>query len=437
MPEVSLEELIAEQEFARLLAEECTSLRSLVAGLHASASPSWTKRQYFLLIHEANTLESFLDDHGAKYNRAFAYLRELVASIRWIALSGYSLQHLHDRLHSYRVKEWMAAPLVRSLGDSLQQALDAAGEWSIRLTTAIEEEFASLGIAAPAGAGTQVGANRAEVRRRLPRNIGQADLENEEQKIAGVAARFIEACDLFSEIGVRRFTDADELDQFFRKHCTEAKIRVFEATIHNLQSTYDTHIQNSVLESKDERLPRLRGCVSVSLHAIEAALYLTHFLERHEDEVREAGDFTSRIRALVDPALLRRIVVNDLFRLANDVLQSGLELAEALVPTYTNVQELILRLADDTTLHARPAALIVGIVNHHGTPVELEVAGKRCNASSILELLVAVGSNPDQREFTFHGDEKPLADIKLLFESRLGEDGLESLPSALEYLRTR
>jgi hypothetical protein len=35
----------------------------------------------------------------------------------------------------------------------------------------------------------------------------------------------------------------------------------------------------------------------------------------------------------------------------------------------------------------------------------------------------------------FTGDERPLADIQLLFEAGLGEEGLESLPNELEYLR--
>jgi len=86
-------------------------------------------------------------------------------------------------------------------------------------------------------------------------------------------------------------------------------------------------------------------------------------------------------------------------------------------------------------LHARPAALIVGIVSRYGTPVELEVKGQNCNAGSILELLVTVGSHPDEKEFTFRGDATPLRDIALLFQYGLGEEGVDALPDELSYLR--
>ena len=59
----------------------------------------------------------------------------------------------------------------------------------------------------------------------------------------------------------------------------------------------------------------------------------------------------------------------------------------------------------------------------------------RCNAGSILELLVTVGSHPDARQFRFRGDENPLKDIALLFAHALGERGLEQLPECLQYLR--
>ena len=49
--------------------------------------------------------------------------------------------------------------------------------------------------------------------------------------------------------------------------------------------------------------------------------------------------------------------------------------------------------------------------------------------------MVAIGSHPDAREFTFRGDENPLRDIGLLFECGLGEDGSASLAEELSYLR--
>jgi phosphotransferase system HPr (HPr) family protein len=122
---------------------------------------------------------------------------------------------------------------------------------------------------------------------------------------------------------------------------------------------------------------------------------------------------------------------------ADGFMQSGARLAEALLPEYTKQLELTLELPAHVDLHARPAALIVGIVNHYSTPVEMEVGGKRCNAGSILELLVAVGSQPHQKSFVFRGDERPVRDIERLFQEELGENGLEHLSPQLDYLRNQ
>jgi len=66
--------------------------------------------------------------------------------------------------------------------------------------------------------------------------------------------------------------------------------------------------------------------------------------------------------------------------------------------------------------------------------VEMEVAGKSCNAASILEVLINAGSNPDESRYVFRGDARPLLAIKLLFEASLGENGLQELPAPLSYL---
>jgi hypothetical protein len=76
-------------------------------------------------------------------------------------------------------------------------------------------------------------------------------------------------------------------------------------------------------------------------------------------------------------------------------------------------------------------------VNYHGTPVQMELEGHTCNAGSILELMIAVGSHPGAKRFLFRGDVNPLRDIRTLFEAGLGEHGLSSLPEGLAYLRQR
>lgn len=272
-------------------------------------------------------------------------------------------------------------------------------------------------------------------RRKLARNMGQDELESDEQKTAEIASKFVEAAVMFEAVGVRRIQNENERESWLQRHCSEERARSLEATVHNLQSAYDTWVKSTAIESADPRLKMLRGHASAALHLLEAVTQLTHFVERHERTMRDDA-IARRISRLVSKAEVRDITLNHLLVHAGVYLRRGRSVAEDLLPSYTNVQEIDVGLRDDVVLHARPAALIVGIVQRYGTPVELEVDGQRCNAGSILEMMVTVGSAPEARRFRFRGDERPLRDIALLFQNALGEDGLDRLPPELGYLRS-
>jgi len=430
--EASLEELVEQRRFAGILqthGEVFFRLSNTLSGCEA-----WNKKHYFQLINESDALESFLDDFGARYNRTYAFFTELIASLRGFAQTGYSITHLDGRLASYGSRSWPAEVYEGTLA-SLQRTKTFIRTAVERMLTEVRTEANQLGVEITPEAFPEANFLPVTARRRLPRNVGQAELVDEEQRIAEVASSYLATCDELGEVHVRQIDDVDERRTFLAQSCDEARARNIESRVHNLQSTYDTHIQNTVLEAKDERLRRLRGHASAALHLLEAVTRLTHFVERHEDELR-SEEAQRRIGSVVGAAEVQGIVLNDLLYWANGILQSGWELAEDLLPSYTNVQDVTVALPEGVTFHARPASLIVGIVNRYGTPVELELGGKRCNAGSILELLVTAGSNTSARSYTFRGDERPLKDIGLLFEHRLGEDGIDLLPPELSYLRS-
>ena len=430
--ETSLEEVITEKAFAEILGKHSAMFYRLATTLIERRETAWNRGHFYQLISEADTLEALLDDYGARYNRTYSYLRELVASLRSLALAGFSLAHLERRVESYgallsvRESDLAIASIVqsRSFVQSMLRALLAAAC----------AEGTACGIEIACDGYPESHSDTSSQRQRLPRNMGEEDLEDDEQKVAEVASRFLQACAMLEELSIRRITEPGEREAYLRRVCTEEQARVYEATVHNLQSAYDTYVKNTVIEADDSRLPRLRGHASAALHLLEAVTHLTHFVERHESGLRDEA-IERRIGAVVDREEVRDVTLNHLLYWASVFMRRGRSLAEDLLPSYTNVLELEVELPDDVHLHARPAALIVGIVNRHGTPVEFEVEGQSCNAASILELMVAVGSHPNSRRFRFRGDENPLRDIRLLFEHGLGESGIERLPAQLAYLR--
>lgn len=434
MADTSLEEILSEDAFARVLEERVAPFVGLAEGLGGQAEGEWTRAQLFRLVSEADALEALLDEHGARYNRRYAFLRELLASVRCFGQAGFSLVHLGRRMKSYGAllserEEGQCIEAVRTT----RLFVERTGRVLVQATL---DEMRALGVRVSGHPRVEIAEDALGTRRMLPRNLGQEELPDDESKAAEIASKYLQACSKLDEIGVHRILEEAERDEWLKRNCSEEKARVFEAAIHNLQSVYDTHVKNSPAESSDPRLPRLRGHISIVLHLLEGVTHLAHFVERHESGLRHET-LEQRMAQLVKRSEVREHTLNHLLYWASTVLRRGRALAEDLLPAYTNLDTVVLELPKDVMIHARPAALIVGIVQRYGMPVELEIDGVRCNAASILEVLLTVGSHPNARRFSFHGDAKPLADIQLLFHHTLGEDGIDSLPESLSYLRRR
>lgn len=429
------EDFISERDFSELLGVRAKWFLQLAATLVRNSEEIWGRRHYFQLITEADTTEAFLDDHGARTNRTFSYLTEVVASVRGFAVTGLRVAHLSHRVEGYHANSVMSPSEMRDVRSSISGCRQFIQEMCLRLLEAALAEAGAHGVAIPSEGYPSDRYDSDPVLRQLPRNVGQEALEDEEQRIAEVASKFVEGAEVFTRWNVHRVEDPVARDRFLSLHCNEQEARSVEAAVHNLQSAYDTYIKNTVLEGKDERLSKLRGHASAALHFLEAVTTLTHFVERHEGLRGEAT--SSRLGMLVERSAVQDQILNHLLYWASRFMMLGLPLAEDLLPSYTDVQTIDLTVEDGVTLHARPASLIVGIVHRYGTPVEMEVAGENCNAGSMLEMMVAIGSNPQEKKFTFRGDIHPLQDIRRLFDAGLGEQGLDALPVELEYLRKK
>ncbi len=429
----ALEAIVPEQEFLGLLGQLVAEFATIASTVLAQREARWPKRFYFRLQAEADELEVALDDYGARYNRTFCVLTELTASARGFALAGLSLTHLTKRLEGYGVLQELTDEEALAAQGALEQARCFVQDSLIRLLEAWRAEVGARGVQLADAAG---GAEFApeSIRFRLPRNVGQAVIEDEEKRIAEVASKYLQAAEMLEDSGLASEDDPGTRDRLLGDCCDEQMARVFEATVHNLQSAYDTHIGHTRVEEADDRLRRLRGHISTALHLLQTVTQLTHFVERHDSEQR-AEMAETHLSKLVARHDVQRVILNELFTWARRFLRAGVPLAEELLPRYTDLQSLDVLLPEGLSLHARPASLLVAIATHHGTPVEMSIGEKTANASSILEVMVLVGSHPEAREFRFRGDAKPLLDIQQLFESGLGERGLDQLPASLDYLR--
>jgi len=434
MSEIPLEKLVPEDDFARLLAGASDGLFLRARALFSRGDAHWGKRDLFELHSEADELEICLDDYGARWNSRYHFFTELTASIRGFSLAGLSLEHLHRRLEGYGIHGHVGPDEGRALGRGLGRGRDFVRRSLETLLKGLLDEASAIGIDVAQDPAVYGPVGAPPVNFRLPRTLGIQDLADEDQRIAEVASKYLQACKMLGQAGLTPCESADQRDEILVNCCREEHARVFEATVHNLQSAYDTHIKNTGRESSDPRLLLLRGHISTCLHLLQAVTQLVHFMERHESDERRAED-QERIIQLIRREEVTDVVLNTLLERALWVLDAGRSLAEELLPSYTDVRSVTVELPAGVTLHARPIALIVAVVNHHGTPVEISIGGEQANAGSILEVMILSGSQADARKVTFKGDARPLGDLRELLEAGAGEQGLAHFSENLRYLR--
>ena len=431
MPEAS-HDIIDEVSFARLLSGRIGSFVSFLNLLRSFDATGWKKRHYAELRGLAHDIETFLDDYEARNNRSFAYVTELVASLRGLANVGLTLMHLAARYPRYNVSlepgvaskffeetehtvRFLQRSVVGIIRELHEELVDKSVDWTDRM---IEDSTVGEDPHTPS----------------LPHNIDEEDLLDEPRKIAEVATGYLGLVEEIGSLGQSTVEDPARLKSLVLERIDEERCREIESLVHSIQSKYDTYVRSTVMESKTPVLRSLRGHVSMALHLFEMATELVHFYVRHENDIRyEAAK--QGIARLVDKGEVLDRAINYTVHFGVQVLRAGTPLANEALSSFVQTSRYVATIPPGTTLHARPISLIVKIVNHHGTRVELEIAGERCNAGSIMEIIMIAGNQPEVREVVFEGDARPLDDLKILFDHGLGERGSGDLPEALDYLR--
>jgi len=430
----SRERVITEGEFLPVVEKAASHMLELRDIVRTGAGKEWSRRFVSLLIREVHTLRTVLNDHDAGENSTFSYFMELVAGIRGFAKVVYILKHLRERfLRSHLAengeesrrfyKETLAA--LGFCGDTLRGLFDAF---------TVECEELGLELPPPLTLGDVEKAQDSEFRQHLPHNIDEEEMAGEDAKIAQVASSFLRVADLYESMSTPvELTTYLELKRFVQERLDEEKARLIESSIHAIQSKYDTYIQYTGSEAKNPELRRIRYVISLVLHLFEATTRLIHFYERHENDIR-SETVKQRVSGVANKRAVLDCAVNYAFRSAGWLMAEGKETALRLIPEYTSIREVTFHIPHDVRLHIRPAALIAAIVTHHGTPVLMKMGDGECDAASVTDVIFLAGTNLDAREVTFTGDECPLADLSLLFELGLRDEGREELNERLAYL---
>lgn len=423
------------EEFVLLLEKAGLGFLIAVESLRRDPPESWVEGSLSTLVREARTLEAFLDAHGARANQAFYPLRKSVACTLWFSEALSCLVHLRGRLEVYPSADefWTQ----RSLPENLEKTVKGLGEILIKTTQVLKKQWLGAGCAwnieASESPPSPIGLSQILVADRAVAGEPSDDATGTPSRPAArLANRFLGFFRSWSEEATQAPVRAEGQIRLLEEYCRERTVRSFKARAHNWQSDYDSLVLGTSEEQEWPSLRCLRGAMSQALHLLEATVALSHLFERHRPGLATPQEDPTS--TYLEGKKFLDLFVEGCVLSAYRSLEVGAESAESLLSSLTKETYVFAKLADGVHLHARPLSLLVRLTQHYGLPVSMSVDGEAASTESLMQLLLLSGQHPSAREFRFDGDAGVLEDIALLFDSNLGEDGIESLPAQLSYL---
>jgi len=422
--------IIGEADFRVLVETRLQPLFQILALLRSDATIEPSKRLLWRIREETHTLETFLDDYGARLNRTYGYLAEVMSSVRSFARAIFEMVHIRDRYHRYSLLDG-PDERERILADTEVALRTSYAQMLALLSDAETDAIERIGMHVGGGAANERDLVERPPTMVLPHDVDEGAVLDGHDRVAEIASKYLRVAENWRKFELKPMGDPADRRRFVRTRYNEEQASKAHGVMLSLQARYDTYIAGTSDETP--QLATLRGHLTMSLHLFAVAAHLVHFYERHENDIRfEAAK--ARIASVVPKQDVVDCVVSYCLRHAGDYLLRGEPLARELLRHNLSEREQTLAIPESVAFHARPASLIVRVVNHYGTEVEIEMGGQSADARSITNVLLLAGTFPGAREVTFRGDEKPLDDLRLLFEHELGERGLEHLPERLGYL---
>ena len=431
----SLTQIISEKDFLVLANVPCEQFFNLFSLFKRrnQEKKDISRKFYSNLIQESEFLENFMDQYGARENKKWSFFVECLASIRNLSIAAFFTRHILDRYPYYNLKEPSnkenefknaSTGVLRFLNQSILNLLRElcitaeANGLNISIDTNIQIEFTEI-----------------ESNTRLPRNVTEDVVKDEEEHVIEVCEKIKHISRLMNDSKISQIEDINELKLAVLQKYNENRARLHKNLIHNVQSDFDTHIKNTKIEVVHQELKVLRGYVSMPLHLLEVSLWLAHFYERHEDEIRP-GENRTRISMLVNKNVLLDKIINFGFFYSQYFINEGNKLADEILKCFTKVLRVELSVPKPLGFHARPCTLISIIARQYeDTDLSVIVDGEKFNAKSVMSLLQVGGLVADKgyQTILFEGDKRVIDDIKLLVKHNYCEEG--EIPSRLSYLR--
>ena len=356
-----------------------------------------TREISFTLMKEIEKIETFLDDYGASHNRTFFYFRELIASIRWLNIALFHSLHIFARIENYelQIKKNEKEKFIKELETNTRFYFSCIKN----LIKELKKEAGKLGIEVHNEKFSEELVLPKIQKKILPPDLNTNSGTNGGNQIFNFLVKFLEESEKVNFLVCKKI---------YPEEVTEENLEKFRSIFHQLESMYDTFIIKTEIEKKTKYLITFRGYIALILHLLEIGRALTHFYERHSDEVRKYKT-AIKITKIVDKEKIKEIVKNFILFYSLFFISKGKSLSYKIFKSLgTEAEEFIIqtvvllipthRIED---FHIRPIMPITQIANKYKFDTYLYFQRKKYNLKNAIEVAIAI---PDIRDFLVNKD---------------------------------
>ena len=370
-----------EESFGYFISNEMRELLSLSYLLSKQTSIDNIHRPLIGKLHlEATRCEEIMDYYGSKQNRYWYPFRQTIAVTKSFTTIAYNLLHIKKTAPLYNLREVnvdflsetdnVLLIILNSLIQNASTLIKIAYKKKITIDKSgyLIERFTEL---FPEG---RLKNDRKRRKTRFPSRIA-----------INLATSFLNLAEESRILKIYKKISKRDYRSCIPEIISEEHMRILENKFHNLQSIYDTHLQQSDIAQHDKSLPVLRGQVSVVYHLLETATVLVHYIERHSSYFSRKWKYRRHIEEGQCMTVLMEYFISNCDRF----IVSSQEVCRTVLRQYSEPGTITVNIPNYRGFHVRPSTLLSKIVLHYGGNVKMMLYDQVYDASMPLELFRA------------------------------------------------
>ncbi len=371
--------IIKNEEFRDIIQMDLRDFVSLTIGISHITVKELNRPMLGRLLMEAEKCEELIDAYGIKQNAYWYPLRKAIGVIRSYSRVAYNFLHMR-----YAAPYYNLITLDQDFFGALEESISCLFESFLLRLNQFSEFLKKVGLTEDLRALDSYPFYENLVECRLEDTLEWAPLDSGAETAVYLASSFLNLAEESRFIKEACQKKTDDYSSIIPDVVNEESLRLMSNSFHNLQSKYDTILFHSTITREDEKLPALRGQISVVYHLLETSTLLIHYFQRHEMQL---VDPTEEMQQHFDQ--LFHIMVDFCMYFAQKYISAAQDLCKNILKTYSEESTITVPIPNYRGFHVRPSTLIAKIVIHYGSEVEMKLGNHTYNAAMPLELFRA------------------------------------------------